>query len=225
MTAMIDWNHSRMFYSPPNITIGEMKGSLPCHRELWDASNATAYIVAKETLDAASLATISRLNTSIAEFISTLMAENWTIDAEICHLNVTLESFSVTSLGTAAKRFDLHCLPNILTEASLAITALAIAACQMNLLQGAYPSIILAITRWRELWDYVRHGMDHQTLLKAGLTRHCHENCILAQHIAQLCRTNPQHAYFQTIGHKSLIPIFRLLAACDSVSTGQEGER
>ncbi len=116
MTAMVDWNHARMFYCPPNLAVSEMKCSLPCHRELWDAPNATAYIVAKETIDLVRLRPNPKFNTSIAEFISAIMANDWSIDTESCHLNVTLESLSVTSLGKAMKRFHLRNLAIILIE-------------------------------------------------------------------------------------------------------------
>ncbi|KAJ3497146.1 hypothetical protein NLG97_g2122 [Lecanicillium saksenae] len=111
MTAVVDWNHARMFYCPPHLAIAEMKCSLPCHRELWDAPNATAYIVAKEAIDAASLASKFSFATSIATFISSLMANDWPLHGSFCHLNLTLESLSATSYGKLAK-LPTHGMPD-----------------------------------------------------------------------------------------------------------------
>ncbi len=87
----------------------------------------------------------------------------------------------------------------------------------MVLLEVAHPSLLRAITRWMELWDHITRDMDHEILLKAGLTRHCHENCTLARHLAKAYQMEPDHVYFKTIGHKSLTPIFSLLVSYDSV--------
>ncbi|ATY64516.1 cytochrome P450 3A17 [Cordyceps militaris] len=194
MTAAIDWNQARVFYCPPALTIGEMKCSLPSHRELWDAPKATAYIVAKEMVDLARLASTQRLGTSIAEFVSALMANSFFMDAEICHGNVTLESLSAPIT---------------------AITALTISACQMNMLAGAQLSIVRAIARWMALWDHITQDMDPQLLLKAGLTRHCHENCTLALHLIETWQADPGHIYFQSVGHQSLVPIYSLVMLHD----------
>ncbi|KAJ6789515.1 hypothetical protein PWT90_03096 [Aphanocladium album] len=103
LTAVVDWNQARMCYCPPNLAVAEMKCSLPCHRELWDAPNATAYIVAKETVDAARLASTTIFNKSIADFLSSLMADAWPLQGSICHLNLTLESLSAASFGKIAQ--------------------------------------------------------------------------------------------------------------------------
>lgn len=76
-----------------------MKCSLPCHRELWDAPNATAYIVAKEGIESARLASSLKIYTSIDQLISAFMSENWPSHDSVSHLSLALESLSVASLG------------------------------------------------------------------------------------------------------------------------------
>lgn len=75
--------------------------------------------------------------------------------------------------------------------------------------------ILRAVSRWRELWERVTCDMDEEVMLKAGLTRHCHENCTLVEHLVIFYQKTPDHAYFHTIGHNTLVPIYSLLLAAD----------
>lgn len=100
MTAMIDWNQCRMFYYPPSLSIGEMRCSLPCHRDLWDAANATTYIVQKENLYMPLRDDYSPRKDTISEFTYGLTADEWDTEERLSALNITLDSLSAATLGT-----------------------------------------------------------------------------------------------------------------------------
>lgn len=188
--AIADWYYALTFYASPTISIKEMQARFPCPRPLWDATDATLYIIQKEQLKTTSTSKVRLLTKSVNDFIKMCMDDSWIDTAELSADILTIDALHITIQ---------------------AIAAMIISACQMETINDTAPQLLRSIVRWETLWEQVTSGVSRGMLIKVGVARHSDEMCILATALLKARRDGTQHLFFDIIGHYSLQPLHSLL--------------
>lgn len=48
---MADWNQANMLYMPPQVSVAEMTGNMPCLLDIWNGRNATEFVALLQKYD------------------------------------------------------------------------------------------------------------------------------------------------------------------------------
>lgn len=48
---MADWNQANMLYMPPQVSVREMTGDMPCLLDIWNSRNATDFVTLSQLHD------------------------------------------------------------------------------------------------------------------------------------------------------------------------------
>ncbi|KAH7128488.1 hypothetical protein B0J11DRAFT_459120 [Dendryphion nanum] len=167
-----DCMNTLFFKSPPQISISEMTGDLPCADTLFEASTATEF-----TRLARSAPSSSSRGPSLESWISSLMAETW-LGPEDPSLN-WLEPY--------------HLMMAIFAFHSIIFTS------RTNLLaSSSYLILLRATNRWREVWEKVKSRQTREQLPPFGFTKYGLELWWLAQKILELAQSNDSESKYMS---------------------------
>ncbi|KAH7111326.1 hypothetical protein B0J11DRAFT_447653, partial [Dendryphion nanum] len=159
-----DCMNTLFFKSPPQISVSEMYGDLPCADLLFEAPTAAEF-----TRLAGSIASSTSKRPSLKSWISSLMEETWS-GPEDTSL-IWLESY--------------HLMMSIFAFHSIIFTS------RTNLLAtSSYQTLIRATNRWREVWEKIQSRQTREQLPSFGFTKYALELWWLAQKILELAQSN-----------------------------------
>lgn len=196
---MADWNQAIMLHMPPQVSVREMMGNMPCSLDMWNATNAGAFVALLQDQKCPSH------QYSVSDCTQSLLQEP-NLAAE-CSLSGKQFSPSDLMFIIIGKQRGILVPQSIetSTDEQPGLGSVVISADLSLIMPHMATGLLNAVARWQSLWQENLRALSGKAKNKGGYEKYSDEYaCIIEKVINAVTSGEPRPPYLVGIGHDSI---------------------